>query len=294
LDVQSGVNETKCVYCGTTSRVQALRTLAFQTPPGWRAPEQWVPPAHAAASSAVALSYQAAANTARGIIVAVSLIVPLVIAIGVGVAIFAFTRSEQALSNVTSSVLTQAGTLQSEQASGAISSAMAEMNRALAVARNAGAAAPSAAASPLTSAGVVQALAAYKGALGTSTLSLMELTLHDSHSSVEAQSATNGQHVDRYNYRAGSVTGPEPVRLAGRDKANLKGALFNPEKTALLSLDELKIATLKELKYEAATVSHVIMRRDRGKTEILVYGSDQRDSGYVRFDEQGKVVRVYR
>jgi hypothetical protein len=38
----------------------------------------------------------------------------------------------------------------------------------------------------------------------------------------------------------------------------------------------------------------VIAERDRGKIQIRVYGSSPRDSGYVAFDEKGKVTRVAR
>lgn len=219
----------------------------------------------------------------------VSLIVPLVIAIGVGAAIFAGSKSEQAMTGALAHVSQSHSAFANSQVAGA----MAEMNRALELARTGGTAAK-AVDSPLTSTGVAQALKAYKEAVGVQALSAMELTLHDTHSSIDVQSPKNAEHVDEYDYRDGSVSGPEPVRLVGHEKSNLKASLFDPEKTALLKLDQLKLTALQELKYESAKVSHVIMRRDRGKTEILVYGSDARDSGYVRFDEKGKVVRVYR
>ena len=56
----------------------------------------------------------------------------------------------------------------------------------------------------------------------------------------------------------------------------------------------MKTLALAKLAYDSAEISHVIVERSRGKTEILVYGSSPRDSGYVRFSDRGQVVRVYR
>jgi hypothetical protein len=146
----------------------------------------------------------------------------------------------------------------------------------------------------LTSAGIKQALEEYKAALGVKQLAVKRLTFHDTHSSLEAQSPKNPNHIDRYMYRAGSVGAPVPQRLSSSEKKNLKAVLFDPDQTALNDMDTLKTTTLGKLAYENAEISHVIVERRRGKTEILVYGSSPRDSGYVRFSDDGKVVRVYR
>jgi hypothetical protein len=61
LDIEAGQRTAKCRYCKATSRTDALATVAPTTPPGWRPPPVWVPPAHAPAES-VPLQYSADAG----------------------------------------------------------------------------------------------------------------------------------------------------------------------------------------------------------------------------------------
>ena len=46
LDVSEGARIVKCNYCNSSHRLQDQRTLAAQTPAGWRPPPVWTPPAH--------------------------------------------------------------------------------------------------------------------------------------------------------------------------------------------------------------------------------------------------------
>lgn len=46
LDVKEGASTSKCRYCGKTSRVKSLRTVALETPKDWRPPQTWTPPDH--------------------------------------------------------------------------------------------------------------------------------------------------------------------------------------------------------------------------------------------------------
>lgn len=46
LDINGTNPVVKCRYCGKTSQARALRTVAPQTPPGWKPPPRWTPPAH--------------------------------------------------------------------------------------------------------------------------------------------------------------------------------------------------------------------------------------------------------
>lgn len=46
LDVVQGKPTSRCHYCGTTSRVEQLRTVAPTTPEGWVPPRAWTPPPH--------------------------------------------------------------------------------------------------------------------------------------------------------------------------------------------------------------------------------------------------------
>lgn len=81
LDIEPAARTAKCRYCKATSRTEALETVAPTTPPGWRPPPVWVPPAHAPAES-VPLQYSADAGwTVAKVVLALTLL-GLVPAIG--------------------------------------------------------------------------------------------------------------------------------------------------------------------------------------------------------------------
>jgi hypothetical protein len=246
-----------------------------------------------AAHTAQVLTAQVAAGAAKGVSAVVSVVVILVLAVGVASIVFA-TRAAVPTVEEVSKAFSGAGNAQANQQ---LAEAMKGVNEAIQNAQKqagqVGAGTPTGV-SLLTSAGVKEALGAYKKAIGGNALAAMRLTFHDTHSSIKAQSPKNPAHVDEYGYRSGVVSPPEPERLQGSAKAKLESFLFDPEKTALLRLDELKVTALGKMALEESKVTHVIVDRDRGKLEILIYISSPRDSGYVNFNEKGDVVRVVR
>jgi hypothetical protein len=289
LDVKQGEKLNKCRYCGSTNQVNRQRTIAFETPQGWRPPPKWTPPAHFAAGSAQVLTYKAAASgvamvvgiSAVGVLVVVGIIVASVVS-SVTTAATEYGKVEDEVSRAT------------KQANDAIAQALAQASAAQDQAQRAVGGIPGAGGAQLgllSNAGVVQALAMYKKTLGARTLKVRRLTLHDSHSSVKVQSPKNPKHLDGYDYINGAVDGPDPEHLSGREKTDLESFLFDPEQTALMQLDTLKQTAMSKLAFEEAKITHVIAER-RGKVEILVYASSPRESGYVSFDEKGKVIRV--
>ncbi len=82
LDVRQGVHLARCRYCGTSSAVTAMRTIAPHTPPDYRPPRAWTPPAHVPADSAVTLQYQGG-GSAAGLIVGLVLLAGGLIALAV-------------------------------------------------------------------------------------------------------------------------------------------------------------------------------------------------------------------
>lgn len=44
LDVQANTSLVKCSYCGASSRVRSMRTIALEAPAGWTPPQTWTPP----------------------------------------------------------------------------------------------------------------------------------------------------------------------------------------------------------------------------------------------------------
>jgi hypothetical protein len=51
LDVRPSALSARCRYCKATSQTGQLKTVNPETPPGWRAPRVWIPPAHMPAPS---------------------------------------------------------------------------------------------------------------------------------------------------------------------------------------------------------------------------------------------------
>src|SRR5690606_30390840 len=99
LDVKANERVNKCRYCGTSNQVKSQRTIAFDTPEGWRPPPQWTPPAHFAANSQQVLTYRAAASTAAWV---VGLSVLSVVLIGGAIAasvIFSASRAATQVGN---------------------------------------------------------------------------------------------------------------------------------------------------------------------------------------------------
>jgi hypothetical protein len=299
LDVKQHDQFVKCAYCAMSNQVRASRTVSFETPPGWRPPAQWLPPPHVAADSAKILTYHAVKGVRTAASIVTIVVVSIVIAAGlgaVGVVVAVMRQTSSTTRDVNDAIRTADEAI--KQAMAEASAAQAEANGALkeglAQVPGAGKNPGASSLSLLTNAGVAQALAAYKRALGVSSLKAMRLTLHETHSSIELQSPKNPAHVDGYSYSNGAVTGPEAKRLSDREKTKLETFLFDPEKGPLLKMDSLRQTAISKLAYEQAKITHVIVDRDRGKTEILVYCSSPRDSGYVSFDDKGGVVRVAR
>ncbi|MDF1564603.1 MAG: hypothetical protein P1V51_16280 [Deltaproteobacteria bacterium] len=292
LDVKGESRTTRCAYCGTPNAVGSATRISLETPAGWQPPAQWTPPAHSAAGAGSPLPYQA--RQASRIIVAVAAGVAVMV---MGVVVFVITLAGGAVEQSTSFAVTTSTASRAsseralQQAAQALEQARAQVE---AVERQVGGARPEGAGTLLSSAGVAEALAAYEAKLGA-PLALLELTVHEGHSSIEARSPENPRHVDRYRYRGVAASEGEPVRLSGRQKERLEAYLFDPRQVALERLDELKETALSRLGHEGAEVTHLIVDRDHdGALALRIYASSERESGYVRFDRQGKVVRVYR
>ena len=106
LDVKADERRTTCAYCGRLQEVRSARTM--EQPAGWKAPQQWTPPARfAAASTPLQRDLQRAAQqharkSARGVLWGVGCTVLLSILIpGIIVAVV-FSRTADAVERVAS------------------------------------------------------------------------------------------------------------------------------------------------------------------------------------------------
>ncbi len=88
LDVTEGERQTTCAYCGRLQEVRSARTM--EQPQGWKAPQQWTPPAHFPAQSRplqldASVAAQQAGKAVRGVLwgvgctVLLSILVPGII-----------------------------------------------------------------------------------------------------------------------------------------------------------------------------------------------------------------------
>jgi hypothetical protein len=294
LDVRETHRVTKCNYCGIANQVKSTRTIAFETPQGWRPPTTWTPPQHAAANSGTVLAYRAV-KTGVAAVLTVTLIIFLVIGGGVAAIIFFAVNEASEQTRAVQDAIQGAQQQGNDQAGDAITRALAQASAIQEqLGQIPGASGQTPALDLLTDSGMEKVLGLYKETVGGGPLNVLEMTIHGEHSSVELQSRKDPDHVDEYRYLLGRVGGPKPVRLTGGAKSNLKKHLFDPEKTALVRMNELKSAAIGKLGFEQATVSHVMAERGRGKIEIRVYVSSPRDSGVVWFDGDGKVTKVHK
>ncbi len=82
LDVRSQVPIVRCNYCGMPNQVGSARTVAPQTPPGWRPPPVWTPPQHFPALSQP-IRYSRTTTRAPLVLAAVGSMIALAMAGGV-------------------------------------------------------------------------------------------------------------------------------------------------------------------------------------------------------------------
>ena len=69
LDVRSRAVFTKCSYCGVSSRVRSLQTLAMESPSHWQPPREWSPPPHVKTPSGAPLPYKPRSGSGLGCVI---------------------------------------------------------------------------------------------------------------------------------------------------------------------------------------------------------------------------------
>jgi hypothetical protein len=276
LDVNPHQRVTKCKYCDTTSQVQATRTVAQETPPNWRPPQQWTPPIQFPADSAKTLIYHTA-NTVRRIV-----------ALGMMLAFFAF-----AVPAILFFVSHQSST-NSTDVTGALAAAEKAVSEAKKAAEGMNAA--TAQENLFEGRAAVDLVGKFSQHLGGKPVRATQLVLYPQYAMLQAQDPVKPTHIDRYMYRNGVISDPDPVNIQSL-RGKLDDHLVSLDEVALDKLPELIAATLRDLAYEEAKVSHVIVENNRPFTKhnvIRVYASGPRESGRIDYTAAGKVLRVYK
>jgi len=262
LDVKPAKRTAKCNYCGSTSVIGEVRTVASSTPAEWKPPREWTPPAHVAADSSKPLRFRAEywIHQIAGLLI--TLAVAGVMATVAGIALISELRSKPKTEARPSSGGT--AEIETERSSGLFDEK-----------------------------GLEKLSSRYEKKLGT-PVRAVELTIHREHASLTAQSPDDPEHVNRYRYRGGRVDKGQPVPNA-RYRGKLSAHLFDLGSVPFARIPGFVEKAVSKLDYEKGKASHLIIRRKRGSSSdvtIRVFVSSKRESGSVEFDAEGKVVRT--
>ncbi|HMJ11636.1 MAG TPA: hypothetical protein VK524_09505 [Polyangiaceae bacterium] len=277
LDVRLHERVTKCKYCDSTTQVQQTRTVAQETPAGWQPPQQWTPPLQFPADSAKTLVYHAAKTVRR----VVSLVFTLaILSVVLPAVIWAVSRQARSSNTDVTGALAAA-----EEAVSQAKQAAEGMNRAAAAPENlfAGRAA-------------LDVVGKFSQHLGGKPVRATQLVIYPEYAIIQAQDPAKPAHIDRYMYRNGVIGDPDPVNVQSV-RGKLDDHLISLDEVALDKLPELVAATLRDLGYEEAKVSHVIVESNRPFSKhvvMRVYASGPRESGRIDYTGAGKVLRVYK
>jgi hypothetical protein len=79
--VREGFRHTKCQYCGTVDERVNLKTVAQVTPPTFRPPPRWTPPAHVPADSNLELHFKRRVRSGGGGGVVIAVVIVLMLAV---------------------------------------------------------------------------------------------------------------------------------------------------------------------------------------------------------------------
>ena len=118
---------------------------------------------------------------------------------------------------------------------------------------------------------------------------------------IAVQDPQNSAHVDRYGYRDGSLSSPEPMAV-GRNARQVRARLFALRDVNLSVLPSIVSAAPDAVQTEEGRVTHALLERAQGwNTESSwgrpvwrVYVEGPRGGGYVEYRLDGKRGRVVR
>lgn len=141
-----------------------------------------------------------------------------------------------------------------------------------------------------------QAIAAIEQAVGAAPSNLLRVVLYPEYVLAQAQSVSNPANVDAYDYRDGSVAGPEPVTLAG--PGDLATSLYSSAEVDWSLIGALTADAIVQMPaIEEPVVTHVIVERSvfdpSFAVTIRVYVNGPRHlGGYAEYTPTGQLIQV--
>ena len=147
-----------------------------------------------------------------------------------------------------------------------------------------------------------EAIAAIEKQVGASPAQSTDILLYPEYMDVKAQDPTILEHIDEYEWRDGSVSGPEPVHLSG-PQADTDASLFPSsvvrwrDLPAIVSRVEAQARQARPIRIEDARASYVIVERstssaDDGRVKITIYLDGPRRSGRAELTASGDIITL--
>jgi hypothetical protein len=147
-----------------------------------------------------------------------------------------------------------------------------------------------------------EAIAAIDKEVGAAPAQSTEILLYPEYMDVKAQDPAIPEHIDEYEWRDGSVSGPEPVHLSGPQE-DTDASLFPTsvvrwrDLPAIVRKVEARARHARPTRIEDARASYVIVERstssaDDGRVEMSIYLDGPRRSGRAELTASGDIIAL--
>lgn len=147
-----------------------------------------------------------------------------------------------------------------------------------------------------------EAIAAIEEQVGAAPAQSTYILVYPEYMGVKAQDPAIPEHIDEYEWRDGSVSGPEPVHLSGPQE-DTNAALFPTsvvrwrDLPTIVSKVEARARHARPIRIEDASASYVIVERstsseDDGRVEIAIYLDGPRRSGRAELTASGDIIML--
>jgi len=147
-----------------------------------------------------------------------------------------------------------------------------------------------------------RAIAAIEQEVGASPARAGEVLIYPEYMDVEAQDPEVPEHIDEYEWRDGSVSGPEPVHLSGPQE-EVEASLFPTSSVQWRDIPDIvreverRARHARPTRIEDATATYLIVERstsseDDGRVEMTIYLNGPRRSGSAELTAAGEIITL--